>query len=1016
MPDQPVIYGAGSGPGQPPVNILASIPAFDPGPTVYLDKKGAEADAAGLSGPGWDVATYPVFNTTGDLATAKGSLAFDYAYNFIYSGGFVPEPYLNFNNNGGNACVMIDDVPFPGLPCNGGDRGQEYFASVSKGWIQFPPDTDGTNPYPRAYALNLNSDDGFEVLFGTGTTNQVVKSFTAGRGCGNETDPATTFNLLVQEAGVYAIQIIHWDGEWGGNLEFFRRKADADPRLTQKILVGAAGTGDQPLVFGLKNGKPAPDLLATYTSNIGIIPNVQVNLDPVEKIGDASVVSGQSGFNIKLVKARIPNVGIGYAAWDDGRATALSFLEFLDNQVPGATSATVNYVDAGNPIGGAWIGCEVPFPSNSAAEDNFAVRADGFAVFAEAGLYYLGIDIDDDGYIRFGNQTVFATGCCPNQIIPLNVTQPGTYPVRVEFVEYGGDARFKFYELAPGGGRVAVNGAGSRIKVYTAAAVTPDIKPSWQGWTIPADRKVANLGQGGTLGWSAIAAKVPGGLNLDEADSYNSLAMGTGLMGVASAIAENNLASLPGVALPQATDAPPFINVETGGEFFAGNTTAGQVVADLPLSRFLYPDNSKIFPTGGDAEQDFVLSFSGYIEFPAAGEYGFNCNNNSGAAVWIAGQVVTEFPFTSWSGENTPGWVKITEPGIYDIRVDYFEGTDNADASQNSNQLEIVQYLPNSTRKLINDPDNTPGTVKVYRTLAATPATTLYHSPGWLPASAKIGAIDRGGTPGARVQVVNAVFVTGNGDGGIGQDKFRTSQECHEMLAAVLDGVHSGNQHGTLASDTVMATVNLQATTDFPGANEEDFAVRVTGVLALTKGGHVFEVASDDGMVMTMAGKVVGMSGALQGTNACSFYVKAEEDGLYPFTLEYHERGGGNQLLFFELVAGVDPTSGALTLTRELVNNGIAAKMYVGLSPCPYPFADSDRDGDVDQMDFAAFQLCFTGVPTVGEPPVIPESCACFNRNNDAFIDALDFATFQNCYTGPAVPWTPTNPGPPCVP
>ena len=179
----------------------------------------------------------------------------------------------------------------------------------------------------------------------------------------------------------------------------------------------------------------------------------------------------------------------------------------------------------------------------------------------------------------------------------------------------------------------------------------------------------------------------------------------------------------------------------------------------------------------------------------------------------------------------------------------------------------------------------------------------------------------------------------------------------------------------------------------------------MTGVLALTKGGHILEVASDDGFVMTMAGKVVGMSGSLKGSSQVSFYVNAEVDGLYPFTIEYLQRDGGKSLTFNELLAVVDPTTG-VSFNRELVNTGNAVKMYVGLTNCPYPFADSDKDGDVDLIDFGAFQACFTGVPTAGDPPVISESCSCFNRNNDAFIDAVDFGEFQKCFTGPAIKWT----------
>ena len=65
---------------------------------------------------------------------------------------------------------------------------------------------------------------------------------------------------------------------------------------------------------------------------------------------------------------------------------------------------------------------------------------------------------------------------------------------------------------------------------------------------------------------------------------------------------------------------------------------------------------------------------------------------------------------------------------------------------------------------------------------------------------------------------------------------------------------------------------------------------------------------------------------------------------------------------------------------------------------CPYPFADADKDRDVDQMDFGAFQLCYTG-----SPGGVPAGCECFNRDADSNIDADDFTEFNKCWTGPNV-------------
>ncbi|MDM8006822.1 MAG: hypothetical protein QUV05_11830 [Phycisphaerae bacterium] len=77
------------------------------------------------------------------------------------------------------------------------------------------------------------------------------------------------------------------------------------------------------------------------------------------------------------------------------------------------------------------------------------------------------------------------------------------------------------------------------------------------------------------------------------------------------------------------------------------------------------------------------------------------------------------------------------------------------------------------------------------------------------------------------------------------------------------------------------------------------------------------------------------------------------------------------------------------------------------ICPCRTPAADADWDGDVDQVDFAAFQACYTGSVT-GEG--LSPGCACFDRSpaggNDA-IDQDDYSAFEQCASGPGIPANP---------
>lgn len=83
---------------------------------------------------------------------------------------------------------------------------------------------------------------------------------------------------------------------------------------------------------------------------------------------------------------------------------------------------------------------------------------------------------------------------------------------------------------------------------------------------------------------------------------------------------------------------------------------------------------------------------------------------------------------------------------------------------------------------------------------------------------------------------------------------------------------------------------------------------------------------------------------------------------------------------------------------------------------CHDPFADLDDDGDVDQVDFARWQRCYTG-----ENVTLTDSqCACLDRDDmngseayelafdgDGDIDADDLDAFLLCVSGPMIPANP---------
>jgi len=72
---------------------------------------------------------------------------------------------------------------------------------------------------------------------------------------------------------------------------------------------------------------------------------------------------------------------------------------------------------------------------------------------------------------------------------------------------------------------------------------------------------------------------------------------------------------------------------------------------------------------------------------------------------------------------------------------------------------------------------------------------------------------------------------------------------------------------------------------------------------------------------------------------------------------------------------------------------------------CSPIFADADNDGDVDQIDFAAFQECFTGDEGI-MPTGTRYDCGCFDVAGATpnLITQADLTVFERCATGPGIP------------
>jgi len=116
---------------------------------------------------------------------------------------------------------------------------------------------------------------------------------------------------------------------------------------------------------------------------------------------------------------------------------------------------------------------------------------------------------------------------------------------------------------------------------------------------------------------------------------------------------------------------------------------------------------------------------------------------------------------------------------------------------------------------------------------------------------------------------------------------------------------------------------------------------------------------------------------------------------------------GGEYDIAFDWIA--DTNAGAFAPGEEEAVLGIS---LVG-TRCPVDWADFDGDGDGDQVDFGAWQRCFTasGDPT-GSFDL--EACVCTDRDRDGDVDLNDAGAFLECATGPEIPFDTGNPSAGC--
>ena len=368
---------------------------------------------------GWDVKVYTnVANWNNRLfAAAYGLEAAMKAGS--PAGHSTAEPDINFENMDGCNGNVVGERQVPGLD---GGTDVNYYGMVMTGWIAFPQ--------AKTYTLNVSSDDGFSCVIGTGTTNQVVGYFDGGRGCGAGTD----FAVTVVDPGVYAIQIIMWEGEGGSGVEFTRHENDVF------TLVGTTrpeGMADQPLIYAATNGLPA-----VRTDVTASIPGTKLNSGGKVAACPATLpVAGSDGWTVAVytgLNNQLNNNRLAYAAYDLNTAANAGPPQGLDQNQP-----DLNYMDANGCAGHIAGERQLPFVNNS---DDFGAVVTGWICFPEARVYTFVVSSDDGFSCVIGagstNQVIGyfdgGRGCDDGTFFTVSVPAAGIYPFQMIYWEGGG--------------------------------------------------------------------------------------------------------------------------------------------------------------------------------------------------------------------------------------------------------------------------------------------------------------------------------------------------------------------------------------------------------------------------------------------------------------------------------------------------------------------------------------------------------------------------------------------------
>ena len=118
-----------------------------------------------------------------------------------------------------------------------------------------------------AYKLGVNSDDGFHASFGANFGDLLAQTagiFDGGRGASD-----TTFEIFIEEAGLYPYRVSWWEGGGGANIEIFSF-VDIDGKAT-KVLINDPDVEGSIKAYTLKGAVVDESTTVRATTGLSLI-------------------------------------------------------------------------------------------------------------------------------------------------------------------------------------------------------------------------------------------------------------------------------------------------------------------------------------------------------------------------------------------------------------------------------------------------------------------------------------------------------------------------------------------------------------------------------------------------------------------------------------------------------------------------------------------------------------------------------------------------------------------------